>query len=79
MYPLTAIHILAGSVAIVVKGNEIANFHLGPLRPEPFSWLPQSLLGSSRGRRRYVITHWRLHQLRGHERNGDISPTMARL
>jgi hypothetical protein len=27
------------------------------LRPEPFGWLPQSLLGSSRGRRRYVISY----------------------
>ena len=28
------------------------NFHLGLLRPEPFGWIPQSLLGSSRPRRR---------------------------
>jgi hypothetical protein len=33
------------------------NFHLGLLRPEPFGWIPQSLLGSSRGRRRYDISY----------------------
>jgi hypothetical protein len=26
------------------------NFHLGLLRPEPFGWIPQSLLGPLRGR-----------------------------
>jgi len=35
------------------------HFHLDLLRPELFGWLPQSLLGSSRGRRRYVITYER--------------------
>jgi len=38
------------------------NFHLGLLRPEPFWLVPQSLLGSSRGQRTYVITHRRYHK-----------------
>jgi hypothetical protein len=38
------------------------NFHLGLLRPSLF-WLDsKSLLGSSRGRRTYVISHIRLQQ-----------------
>jgi len=32
------------------------NFHLGLLRPEPFAWIPQSLLGPMRGPRRYNIS-----------------------
>src|SRR6266536_1517111 len=40
------------------------NFHLGLLRPEPFLvGYRKSLLGSSRGRRTYVIRHRRLYSL----------------
>jgi hypothetical protein len=35
----------------------VNNFHLSLLRPEPFGWIPQSLLGSWRGRRRCDISY----------------------